>query len=204
MGISYRYCILWHKSFCSSVTLTHINVTIPYKHPRNIPMPLPCPSLFHKGAYPKCRPLHFSSLDYKLGYIFKTYSLFFWFAKIAFILALSSNFLKAFVICRISKHVLFHHPNYLWKCSSHPRQIIMENILSIWQWTTDTALWGQSVFCALGHVSFFFFFYDCICEESFAEGKICIIAPFFFSKKGSTRWSGMVMQILSCPTIWSH
>lgn len=114
----------------------------------------------------------FLLLDCKLGYIFKTS--FFWFVKITCILALSSNFLKAFAICRISEHVLFHHPNYLWTCSSHPRQIIMENILSIWQWTTDTALWGQSIFRTLGHVPFFYIY---ICKESLVEGKECIIAP---------------------------
>lgn len=118
-----------------------------------------------------------------------------------FILALSSNFLKAFVICRISKHVLFHHPNYLWKCSSHPRQIIIENILSIWQWTTDNALWGQSIFFTLGHVSFFFLWL-------YLQRKPCwrqnMHHRSFFNKKGSTRWSWMVMQVLSCPTTWSH
>lgn len=51
IGISYRYCVLWSKSFCINMILTHINFKIPYKHPRSIPVPLPCPSLFHTGAY---------------------------------------------------------------------------------------------------------------------------------------------------------
>lgn len=91
-----------------------------------------------------------------------------------FILALLSNFLKAFVIWRISKHVLFYHPDYLWKYSSLPRQIIMENILSIWQWTTDTAFWEQSFFCSPGHVSLF---NDYVCKESLPAGKMSIVAP---------------------------
>lgn len=57
---------------CSWTFLTRIHFIAPCHHSSSVPAPLPCPALFHSGlTLAKHRALHFSSPEYKSGYVFK-------------------------------------------------------------------------------------------------------------------------------------